>query len=379
MQCRVSQRKSAKGHVGCREKRKTLNGRRFVDVVGVTGGSSSSVIARSIELHNDVVTEPRRAPHIVVLQDPRNLMRSLLVVLADDLDAERPEHRAVLRNTAELDESALPVARHLNPDLEIDLLAVESRLRLVDSAATDGVAVVGALLVVSEVDDGHHGAVRPDVCLDEGVGEGVVAVLAALVRQAFLVEDLRGCLLGGELPGGGQALGVGASDLGEVGESGGVLCGGLVGPQLADLLVVLFAQGAVGFDGLSVGTGELLEGSPLGRDGRPGVEGRDGQVDSRPVDSRNLSQGVGSSIGWEGDASERGGSDGRLLARDDGLGHPGYLQDRVADPAAVDGDTVHDDDIVAEGAGAVVVLVGTHGRDWLGGDGMCFGRVRGSG
>jgi hypothetical protein len=34
---------------------------------------------------------------------------------------------------------------------------------------------------------------------------------------------------------------------------------------------------------------------------------------------------------------------------------------------------------VAEVAGAVVVLVGTHGRDWFGGDGMCFGRVRGSG
>lgn len=166
---------------------------------------------------------------------------------------------------------------------------------------------------------------RPDVCFDEGVGERVVAVLAALVGQAFLAEDLRGCLLGGELPGGGQAFGVGASDLREVGESSGVLRGSLVGPQLADLLVVLFAQGAVGSDGLSVGTGDLLEGSPLGRDGRPGVEGRDGQIDSRPVDGRDGSQCVGSSISWKGGASERGGSDGRLLSRGDGLGHPGYL------------------------------------------------------
>lgn len=106
------------------EKGKTLKGKHVVDVVKAADISSSGVIARSIELHNDVVTEPRRAPHIIGLQNPHNILRRLLVVLADDLDAERPEHRAVLRNTAELDESALPVARHLSPDLEIDLLTV---------------------------------------------------------------------------------------------------------------------------------------------------------------------------------------------------------------------------------------------------------------
>lgn len=361
---------------------------------------SSRIVARSTEVHGDVVTEPRLAALEVGPQDLRNVARSLRVVLAEDLDAKRLELRAVLRNTVELPESALVVAGHLGPDLQRDLGAVESRLGLVDSSAANGVAVVGALLVVSEVDGGHHGAVAPDVCLDQGVGKGVVAVLAALVDQALLAEDLRRGLLRGELAGGGQAVGVGASDLGDLGESSGVLLGGLVGPQLAHLLVVRFARSTVGLDGRSVAKALLPVGSPVGLDSRPGVEGRDGQTESRSVSERDLSQCVGSSIGRVGDASESGvrerdvcqwvgssiswlsgtserggGSDGRLLGRDDARRHPFDPPDRVGDRAAVDHNTIDLDYIVGEGVGTVVVLVGTHGRDWLGVVGMCVGRV----
>ena len=361
-----------------RERKLLSKAKSVVEVVEVKGITSSSVIPLSRDVHRDAGTESGLAARMVSKQDLANLARRLQIVLADDLDAKRPEHRAVARDAAELPESAGLVAGLLGPDLQVDLLAVESRLRLVDSTTTDGVAVVGALLVVSEVDDGHHGAVRQDVCLDEVVGEGVGAVLAALVDQALLAVDLRRGLLRGELLGGGEALGVGASDLGEEGESGGVLLGGLVGPQLAQLLDVLLAHSTVGLEGIPVGTECLAEGRPAdGGDGRPGIEGRDGQIDSRADEERVVNQCDGSSISWDGGdgESEWGGSDGRLLCRGDALGHPGGLQDRVGDPAAVDKHTVLLDDIVGEAVGAVVVLVGTHGRDWLGGGGMCLGRV----
>lgn len=87
----------------------------------------------------------------------------------------------------------------------------------------------------------------------------------------------------------------------------------------------------------------------------------------------------GSSINWQGVASERErvGSDGRLLGRGDALRHPGYPQNRVGDPATVDLDAVDRGDIVVETVSAIVVLVGTHDRDLLGGAGICFGRVCG--
>lgn len=291
--------------------------------------------------------------------------------------------RAVARDAAELPESALLVAGHLDPDLKVDLGAVFARLRLVDGTATDGVPVVGALLVVSEVDLRHHDAVAPDIRLDEVVGAGVVAVLTALVHEAFLAEDLPRCLLGRQLFGGSEALSVGASDLGESGENSGILLGGLVRPQLAHLLLVHSARGTVGLLGLSVGTALLLEGSaaglPVGLDSRPGVEGRDGLVLAWLVGERDLSRFDGSSISWHSAASERErfGSNGRLLGREDGLGHPGYPQNRVGDLAAVNHLVAHLSDIPAEIASAVVVFVGTHGRDWLGVVGMCVGRVCG--
>lgn len=82
----------------------------------------------------------------------------------------------------------------------------------------------------------------------------------------------------------------------------------------------------------------------------------------------------GSSISWQGGASERewGVGDSRLSHW---LGHPGDPQDWVGDTGAVDQHTIHLNDILAEVAAAVVVLVGTHCRDWLGGVGMCVGRV----
>ena len=144
----------------------------------------------------------------------------------------------------------------------------------------------------------------------------------------------------------------------------------------------------------------LPVGGPVGLDSRPGVEDRDGQTESRSVSERDLSQCVGSSIGRVGGASERGarerdvcqwsgssiswlggtserggGSDGRLLGRGDARRHPFDPPDRVDDPAAVDHNTIDLDYIVGEGVGTVVVLVGTHGRDWLGVVGMCVGRV----
>lgn len=230
----------------------------------------------SSDLDVDIVSKARQPCLEIIAQDLRDLLRRAQVVLADDLDLQRPDARAVARDAAEFAESTLLVAAHFDVELQPDAGAVESRFGLVDGAATEGGAVVGARFVVSEVDDGRHGAVAPDIGFDQTVGERVVAVLAALVVEALLAMDESRCLLGCEDPRSGKALGVGASDLGKLGEMSGDLPGGLVGPQLAHLLDVMFAQETIGLDGLGVGSGDVPEDSPTSSDSGPCIEGRDG-------------------------------------------------------------------------------------------------------
>lgn len=171
-----------------------------------------------------------------------NLLGSAEVVFANDLDVQRLDAGAVARKTAEFMASALLVAGLLDVDLQADFGGVESGFGLPGGTATDGLAVVSADFVVAEVNGGHHGAVLPDVGLDEAVGERVVAVLAALVLDAVLAEDLTRGLLGCELSGGDEAVDVGASDGGQLHERSSIFAGGLVRPQLAHLPLVLSAQ-----------------------------------------------------------------------------------------------------------------------------------------
>lgn len=103
--------------------------------------------------------------------------------------------------------------------------------------------------------------------------------------------------------------------------------------------------------------GQLPEDVPAGSDGGPGVESRDGLVDSRLVRLRDGSQRDGSSTG-----QRDGSGESRLLDR---LGHAGDPQDGVDDTGAVDHSTALLNDIVADVVAAVVVLVGTHGCGWV--------------
>jgi hypothetical protein len=90
-------KKMFKSNVECREKKQKLS-RANASLMSSKAAdtSSSSIITRSIELHNDLAIEARRAALVISDQNLRNVMRSLDVILADDLDAELPEHRAVL-------------------------------------------------------------------------------------------------------------------------------------------------------------------------------------------------------------------------------------------------------------------------------------------
>lgn len=287
----------------------------------------------------------------VLLQSFLNFAGRANVVFADDLDVKRLDVWAGASDSVEFADSALAVAAHLDVDLQVDFGGIEAGLRLVDGAATDGVAVVGALAVVTEVDDGHHGAVRIDVGLDELVSDGVVAVLAALVLKAGLVVDLGGSLSRGEHFGNGKALDVGTGD----GWEADALLSALVRAKLAHLLVVLAVQGAVGLESLCVGLEVVLEEGPTSSNGSCRVEGRDWLVGCRLVKQRSRGSG-GSDRVLDRVDNDRAG-------RVDGLGHAGDPQDGIGDTAAIDHDPIDLSHIVGEVVAAVVVLVGAHRND----------------
>jgi hypothetical protein len=226
-----------------------------------------------------------QAPRLeVAFQDALDLACDLVVIFADDFDVQRAHARAAARDAPELAESALDVAGQLDIELQAHVGGFEADLGLEDGAAAQGVAVEAASLVVSQVDARHDGAVRADVGFDQLVRAGVVAVLTALVHNALVGEHLGGCEGGGELLGSGKALCVGASDLGQLGESKGLL---LVRALLAELLDALAARGAARLDGGLIVIGQLSKAGLQSPNGGLCVPGRDGQVDPWPGSGRD--------------------------------------------------------------------------------------------
>lgn len=280
-----------------------------------------------------------------------NLASDSEVVLADDLDVELAELRAVLGDAPELLSGLSDVQLLREVDLDVDLGRVEAGLGLVDGAAADS-AAAGVVGVFAEVDDGHEGAVLVGVGLDQLVGERVVAVLVAQVLEAGVVVDLCGSVLGLEPLGSEVAISVRAGEGWQDGLLEGLLFGDLGGAQLAHLLSVQTMQGAVSLDGGDKLLGDLCQSAAAAR--LVGGGGRLG-LGSRALDHRRGNSGVVSVVG--------GGSlvdSSPLLRVRDWLGHASGLQLRVGDPATVDHLAILLNYVVGEGAGAIVVATGAH-------------------
>lgn len=237
-----------------------------------------ALVKRGDKVDFDSEVKARLAGRDVVLQDPDDLASNSPAILADDLNEDRLDIGTVARDAVELAKGALLVANLLDVNLQVDLGGAESSLRLPDGADTAGFAVGEAACVVSKVDDSHHGAVLADICLDETMGEGVGAILAALVHDALMIVDQSGSVLRGKQLGGGKAVRIGASDLGE---EGGGATGGPGRPQLADLLEGLSAYDAVGLARIGVGLDQLLEVGAEGSSDSLLGGGEDGLVISR--------------------------------------------------------------------------------------------------